>query len=47
MDSRFLQSYKLQNIDRADDKAIKGSKGYYFAACELNPDQRFVEEQIL
>ena len=34
MDSRFLQSQSLENLNRANNKTVKGNKGYYITACD-------------
>ena len=51
MDSRFLSTAQLQKVSRADKKAIKvdpetEDQGYYVAACDLWPDERYIEAQI-
>ena len=51
MDARFLSTRQLQKVSRADKKAIRvdpetEDQGYYVAACDLWPDERYIDLQI-
>ena len=51
MDSRFITTRQLQKVSRADYKSIKvdeetEDQGYFVAACDLWPDERFIEDRI-
>ena len=51
MDSRFLTTKQLQKVSRADYKSIKTDpetedQGYFIAACDLWPDERFIIDRI-